>query len=240
VRTSTYPVGVCAATPRDSTAFEVREALAQPGCPVCRLAVRSVGRWLASVAYDQINDVDLRNELRAARGFCNVHAHRWLAEVHSVLGTAIVYEDVLKALLRELDADNSQRGGLWRAILGAPGPDSGDCPACRAQAEAEERFLHALLAVAASEPRALDDAEGVCLQHVRAALRQGGPGAERVLQLTRAAIERLLAELGEVIRKEDYRFRDEPRTPGERTAPARAIALAAGAEGLVSTTFRPR
>src|SRR3979409_961668 len=103
--------------PRDSTAFEVREALPQAGCPVCRLAVRSVGRWLASVAYDQVNDVDLRNELRAARGFCNVHAHRWLTEVRSVLGTAIVYEDLLKAGLRELDAENTPRGGLLRALL---------------------------------------------------------------------------------------------------------------------------
>jgi hypothetical protein len=229
---------MCSAAPRDSTAFEVREALGQPGCPVCRLAVRSVGRWLASMAYDQVNDVDLRNELRAARGFCNVHAHRWLAEVHSVLGTAIVYEDLLKASLRELDAENVQRGGLWRAILGGQGADVGNCPACRAQTEAEERFLTALLATVAAEPRALDGSEGVCLRHVRAALRRGGPGAEPVLQQTRSAIERLLAELAEVIRKEDYRFRHEPRTDGERTAPSRAIARAAGAEGLVDTPPR--
>jgi hypothetical protein len=223
------------AVPRDSTAFEVRAALGQPGCPVCRLAVRSVGRWLASVAYDQVNDIELRNELRAARGFCNVHAHRWLAEVHSVLGTAIVYEDLLKASLRELLAENVSRGGLWRAILGAQGADVGNCPACRAQTEAEERFLAALLATATADSRALEASEGVCLRHVRAALRSGGPGAERVLQHTRSAIERLLGELGEVIRKEDYRFRHESRTDAERTAPSRAVARAAGAEGLVDT-----
>jgi len=225
------------AAPRDSTAFEVREALGEAGCPVCKLAVRSVGRWLASGAYDQGNDVDLRNELRAARGFCNVHAHRWLADVHSVLGTAIVYEDLLKASLRELDAENAQRGGLWRAILGGQDADVANCPACRAQIEAEERFLNALLATAAADPRALEGSEGVCLRHVRAALRRGGPGAERVLEQTRSAIERLLAELGEVIRKEDYRFRHEPRTDGERTAPNRAVARAAGAAGLVDTAL---
>jgi hypothetical protein len=32
------------ATPRDTSAFDVREALVLSGCPVCRLAVRSVGR----------------------------------------------------------------------------------------------------------------------------------------------------------------------------------------------------
>jgi hypothetical protein len=230
---------MCSAAPRDSTAFEVREALAQAGCPVCRLAVRSVGRWLASVAYDQVNDVDLRSELRAARGFCNVHAHRWLVEVHSVLGTAIVYADLLTASLRELDADTGQRGGLWRAILGAQGADISNCPACRAQTEAEDRFLSALLATSAADPRALDGSEGVCLKHVRAAVRRGGPGAERILQQTRAAIERLLGELSEVIRKEDYRFRDEPRTDGERSAPSRAVARVAGAAGLVDTPLQP-
>ncbi len=222
--------------PRDSTSFEVRDALDQDGCPVCRLAVRSVGRWLASVAYDQINDIELRNTLRAARGFCNVHAHRWLREVHSVLGTAILYQDFLIAALRELDGENVQRGGRWRAILGAPVAEAGgDCPACGAQAEAEERYMSALLATAASEPEALAGSEGTCLRHTRAALRRGGPGAERVVQLTRTAISQLQAELAEVIRKEDYRFRHEARTEGERTATSRAVARVAGVDGLVDT-----
>src|ERR1700694_4411303 len=97
------------AAPRDSTAFEVREALDQAGCAVCRLAVRSVDRWLASVAYDQINDIDLRARLRAARGLCNAHAHRWQREVHSVLGTAILYQDLLTSALREVVPEAVQR-----------------------------------------------------------------------------------------------------------------------------------
>ena len=222
--------------PRDSTSFEVREALGQDGCPICRLAVRSVGRWLASVAYDQINDIELRNTLRAARGFCNVHAHRWLREVRGVLGTAILYQDFLGAALRELDGENVQRGPRWRAILGGPLPDvGGDCPACAAQTEAEERYLSALLATASAEPNALDGSEGTCLPHTRAAQRRGGPGAERLVQLTRSAVERLLADLAEVIRKEDYRFRHEPRTDAERSATTRAVARIAGADGLVET-----
>jgi hypothetical protein len=224
------------AAPRDSTAFEVREALGQAGCPVCTLAQRSVGRWLAAVAYEGVNDVQLRSELRAARGFCNVHAHRWLTAAHSVLGTAIVYEDLLKSALRELDAtDRTQRGARWRAILGAQAPDVAECPACRAQTEAEDRFLEALLATVAAEPGVLEATDGVCLRHVRAALRRGGPGAEHLAHQTRVAVKRLLGELAEVIRKEDYRFRHEPRTDAERTAPSRAVARIAGAEGLVDT-----
>lgn len=214
----------------------MREALEQTGCPVCRLAVRSVGRWLASVAYDQINDIELRNELRAARGFCNVHSHRWAREVRSVLGTAIVYQDLLKASLRDLTSfgDTAQRGPLMRAILGGPDAEDNnrDCPACRVQVEAEARYLTALIATVTADADVLQGTEGVCLRHARAAQRRGGAGADRIVQQTRSAIEHLLDELAEVIRKEDYRFRHEPRTEDERTAPGRAIARAAGAEGL--------
>jgi hypothetical protein len=222
------------AAPRDSTSFEVREALDQGGCPVCRLALRSVGRWLASVAYEQVNDIQLRDRLRAARGFCNVHAHRWLREVGSVLGTAIVYQDLLTAALRELDGESVQRGQRWRSILGQSADVEG-CPACAAQTEAEERYLAALLATVAAEPDVLGDSEGLCVKHTRAAQRRGGPGAEPIIKLTRSAVEQLLAELSEVIRKEDYRFRHEPRTDAERTATARAVARAASTEGLVDT-----
>src|SRR5947199_339729 len=88
---------------RDSAAFEIREALGHPGCAVCRLAVRSVGRLMKAIAYEQVNDIQVRADLRSARGFCNAHAHRWLREVPSPLGTAIVYRDILMASTRDLN-----------------------------------------------------------------------------------------------------------------------------------------
>src|SRR5215831_9739747 len=95
------------AAPRDATAFEVREAVREPGCLVCRLTLRSVARLLRSVAYEQVNDVHLRAQLRRRGGFCPTHAHQWLREAHSVLGTALIYRDVLHAALGELDGPGS-------------------------------------------------------------------------------------------------------------------------------------
>ncbi|MBV9583103.1 MAG: hypothetical protein JO057_31335 [Chloroflexi bacterium] len=276
-----------AAAPRDATAFEVREALSERGCAVCRLALRSVGRLLRSVAYEQVNDISLRSALRTRGGFCNAHAHAWLREAHSVLGTALIYKDVLEAALRELEAPtspNASRGGLLRALLGsggsassgsatggsaaggsatrgsaaggsaAGGPrfggwrlgrsafsgssdDGPPCPACRAQDEAEARYVEALLALLAADPAvgvAFDASDGLCRRHTQAALRSGHAAAAHIVRRTREALATLLEELDEVIRKEDYRFRHEPRTDGERTAPARAINWAAGADGLTS------
>jgi hypothetical protein len=123
--------------PRDTAVFEVREALGQPGCPVCRLAVRSVGRLLQSIAYEQVNDPGLRHQLRIERGFCNQHAYRWLREAHNILGTAIIYREVLVTALHALEGDaaaNGKRVGLLRAFRA---PEDGDdtrrglCPRAR-------------------------------------------------------------------------------------------------------------
>jgi hypothetical protein len=82
---------VTQSAPRDTAVFEVRDALAQPGCAVRRLALRSVRRFLQSVAYEQVNYPGLRADMRAALGFCNQHAYRWLREAHSPIFTAALY-----------------------------------------------------------------------------------------------------------------------------------------------------
>lgn len=236
--------------PRDATAFEVREALDGQGCPVCRLTLRAVDRFMAAIAYESVNDRPLRAELRATNGFCNPHAHRWLVVARSVLGTAVIYKDVLTSALRELVSQSRERGqwgGMLRGFFGqgeirsssSSSSSSGTgpaCPACRAQRDAERRYLEALLESLgdAATAAAFATADPPCLRHTRAALAlaRGGPRAELVLERTRAAVGELLTVLDEVIRKEDYRYRHEERLPAERVAPAQAVAWAAGAAGL--------
>jgi hypothetical protein len=181
-----------------------------------------VGRFIKSVAYEQVNDVALRAELRRSHGFCSQHAYQWLREARSVLGTALIYRDVLDASRHEFEGGRRSSGQR-----------AGRCPACAAQRDAEARYLTALVAVAAADEAVLEAAaDGVCRRHAVRAVRLGGVGAERVLERMRRYLEEVVRDLDEVIRKEDYRFRDQPRTQAERSAPARAIAWAAGVEGL--------
>jgi hypothetical protein len=223
--------------PRDSSSFEVREALAQGGCAVCRLALRSVSRLVKSIAYEQINDVEVRADLRSTHGFCTTHAHRWLREVHNPSGTAIVYRDVLLASARELEGSGPRRG-LLEALRGgskAGGVDQ-PCLACRTQRDAEERYVETLLALLGSDAAArtlLAASDGLCRLHVHTARRHGGRAVELIVEHALRRIERCVGELEEVIRKEDYRFRHEPRTDAERTAPEWAVTWAAGMDGLV-------
>lgn len=217
--------------PRDTTAYEVRDALVQSGCAVCNLTLRSVTRLLQAVAYEQVNDVDLRRTLREAGGFCNPHAHAWMREAHNVLGTALIYRDVLNAALRDIDAP---RTGRLRGLLGSASSTT-VCPACTAQTEAERRYLDGMIAVLGWDPGLLAGSDGLCRRHTLMAVRSGGEVGALIARRAREAVETLLIELEEVIRKEDYRFRHEPRTPGERTAGARAVSWAAGLDGLVDT-----
>jgi hypothetical protein len=223
--------------PRDSSSFEVREALAQGGCAVCRLALRSVSRLMKSIAYEQINDIEVRADLRSTHGFCTSHAHRWLREVRNPSGTAIVYRDVLLASARELDGSGSRRG-LLETLRGGSKTAAADqrCLACRTQRDAEERYVEALLSLLGSDEAAralLAGSDVLCRLHVRTARRHGGRAVELIVEHALRRIERCVGELEEVIRKEDYRFRHEPRTEAERRAPEWAVTWAAGMDGLV-------
>jgi hypothetical protein len=194
---------------------------------------------MKSIAYEQVNDVELRADLRSTHGFCTTHAHRWLRDVRNPLGTAIVYRDVLMASVRELDGGTARRG-LLGSLLGGAKAGSADsrCVACRTQRESEERYVETLLSLLASDEAArtlLDTSDGLCRRHAQTAQRHGGPAVELVVQHAVRRIERCIGELEEVIRKEDYRFRDEPRTEAERAAPEWAVTWAAGMDGLTES-----
>lgn len=219
-------------TAPEGASEEVQHALARSGCAVCHLTHRSVTRFLKALAYEQVNDIELRAELRAARGFCATHAQRWTHMSGNVLGTALIYTDAVTAALRELSEPPASSKGL--GALFTTRPREATCVACRAEADAQDRFIDALLDTLPDPAMsaALVRSDGLCLPHTRRAAERGGRRAEPLLARAREVAQHMLDELAEVIRKEDYRFKDEPRTEGERTVPRRAVAWAAGLDML--------
>ena len=104
-----------------------------------------------------------------------------------------------------------------------------DASSARAALAAERDVTHVFYAAYQDHPT------GICLPHLRAVLRGlSDPAPVAALVAAQAAIlARTSAALAEVIRKNDYRFRQEPRGD-EFQVPPRAVEQAAGS--LPNTT----
>ncbi|MDI7276912.1 MAG: DUF6062 family protein, partial [Anaerolineae bacterium] len=186
---------------KHTTFHEVLDALQQEGCPVCRLGLRAVSRHLDVLSYEGVNDPGARAELRRARGFCHAHAWQFARDVRDGLGTAIIYRDVLNALLpllwerrigslgklrrsaaqlSEVETGQAAGSNLGRRLL-----PQGECPACRTLRRSSQRYLETLLLhLADAEVRRRYRASGgLCRQHLALALPRLQPGVDLDLLL---------------------------------------------------------
>lgn len=156
-----------------------------------------------------VNDPRCRETLRKARGFCSGHA-ALLAELGDALAVAILYGDL---------ADQTRMrwmAGVGRPRFGKPrlnGSTRVPCPACGYAEEAERRYTRALADNLGVEAvwQALVADDGLCVAHAEQTMALAKPehaASFRDLQAGKLAV--LQAELEEIVRKNDYRFRGEP------------------------------
>ena len=88
---------------RTMSYYDLRDALAQTGCPVCRLTARDAEHYLDGLLWESVNDPDVRDKIRQARGFC--HEHAWqLSRAGGSLGVAILMHDVLRSVLKAMES----------------------------------------------------------------------------------------------------------------------------------------
>jgi len=201
-------------TRKDRLYSDLLEACAKPGCPLCRVSLAFVRRYLDNTMYERVNDCGVRAALRDARGYCNTHA--WmLTEGHGVvLGTAIIQHDVLNTVLEAIDATPLGQGTRLHAqdILRRLRPTA-ECPACAHQRTMEDIAIQTLLKYLddARLAAALDETSGLCLLHFSRTLElvEDAAQLQRLLRFQRQALEKLRDELAELIRKHDYRFINE-------------------------------
>ena len=229
--------------------YDLRDALAQPDCAVCRLTVKAANEYLESLLWESVNDPGVRHNIRQARGFCHEHAWR-LAQHRASLGATIIANDVLRNLLRAMEdaqfqtlpmlslrrtqeaLDPKQPAAATAEVVARLSPEQ-PCPVCGEAETMEKIYLSTLIENLLGEGGLLTDfqsSDGLCLPHLRQALTQvrDKPVFEALLKAQRAAWERLADQLSEIIRKADYRFQNE--SPGEeRGASLRAIAALSGA-----------
>jgi len=238
--------------PRDKLGYELFLALRRPGCPICGMTAQAVTRHLESTSYENATDVEVRAGLRAAQGWCADHAQQWLAQ-RDALGTALIYKDVLDNVRRALlaaaarpapEAESDALLTRLRGLMGGGGgarpgarlaaalePQAG-CPACAVARETQRVVIGTFagaLASGAFLAAYRQHPTGVCLPHLRAVLATIPDSAliGALVEAHAALLARISTDLGEVIRKHDYRFRDEARG-AEFEAVVQAVEHAAG------------
>ena len=231
--------------------FDVIDACAEPGCPLCRMSQKVVERHLAGIIYDSVNDPEIRLTLRQSYGYC--HTHAWLLpgiESSSPLGIAFIYRDLLNTVTKDLDNGRFQKRSRlslksMKQKLDRKQPASNTenmvkqvqpskpCPACVEQIEMDRLAVLAMTeALDESNENmitALAESDGICLPHLRQSLELCHSEISFTTLVTQAK-EKFLAlqsELDEFIRKHDYRFQKE-KIGAEKDSWRRAIATMVG------------
>ena len=235
--------------------FRLLEACAAPGCPVCECVVAESRSYLHALLYEQVTDPDTRRAVRASWGFCNWHAWMLLEIEHSIFGSAIIYEDLMRLALKRTErlADHAERprrgwlstliGSLRRSSAAHRYRDRAACPVCTAAADTERRYLDTLVRFVGDGDlcAAYTRSDGLCVPHLFAALEGNGqrPGAARLVAETCDKWRRLGRDLSSFVAKHDYRNR-EPYTGAEATSYSRAFATLAGARGVFGNDLHAR
>lgn len=228
---------------------DLRDALAQPGCAICRLRDGAADDFVKSTLWESVNDPATRDKLRRAQGFCQKHA--WsMVRYGSSLGAAIITRDLIEeavkalagapyqrlptlSLRRAREALNRSEPALSTAELVSRLEPQAPCPACLWAAHMEELYVKDLLHNLLGEEgllEALGVSDGLCLPHLRQALAlvRNESTFRALVEAQSTVWNRLVGELSEFIRKNDHRFLHEEMLVPERDAWLRAIAAVVG------------
>jgi hypothetical protein len=209
------------------------DAFGLAGCPICRYATRSAGRFVEGMLDESVNDRGFRAELDAARGFCRRHTREVLLanRRHSggSLAAAILFAAIARIRKRELDGISSERGRS-RSQRITQARHAPACPVC-AQAASAETTAAARLIELAREPAwaGAMGAAAFCVDHLMILMSRGGTSLEwRAVEAAQTArIERLRERL-DGFAHHSSQDRRHLMTEEERTSADEAATLLGG------------
>ena len=225
-----------AKAPKPYSHYELLEACALTGCPVCRVGAQTVQRYLKSSFYEYVNDLDMRAKLVKSLGFCGEHVQLLLnAKIADTLGASIIYEHLVKVVLREFPKDSaaskqkelSKRIGKFVSVS----EGLGKCLACN-QRDETINYTVRQMSTALNDARlqeALEKSDGLCMKHLSQLLElvQKPEEADFLLNLTRTKLEARQHEMSEVIRKNDHHAHPEGITQDEGIAWRKSMSMLA-------------
>jgi hypothetical protein len=136
--------------------FELRDACAEPGCPLCRIVSRRAVQYIDNTLFEHVSDRSFRKSYRLAGGFCAFHS-RGLESFRDGLAVAILGRDILEDRLNAF-----KKRKPWRQVE--------RCPVCVEQENIETEYLGFLLQSSNDENgREVRDyftaSDGLCVPH---------------------------------------------------------------------------
>jgi hypothetical protein len=236
-------------------AIELKQALQESGCPICRLRSTAESRYIRSLLRESINDSITRGHIISSLGYCPEHV--WQtglleAEHYGVpLGNVIVYNHLadvvqtrLKVYARRVQTWRQSAWKRWMSWLlprrfSFPKPEELQpktrCRVCQNGEQSERANLHWLME-GLSEKQNYHDlyaaSDGICLPHLRLALEMAdsrhAAAAEFLAESTIRRLSILRHNLVEFERKNTWDYRDEEQSKDERDAWLRALAFFGG------------
>ncbi len=218
--------------------FWFRDAMEEPGCPVCRRVIGGSERFLDSLLYESVTDPFVRARIRESRGFCNWHAWMLPKVFSPQSGIAAIHEDILAHEIEALRHLTRPRYGMgwWDRLQGLFARDRRrrdvQCAACAISADSDERHSLDIFIESLAEPefyQAFTESFGLCLPHLHMleARHPDHPHLPTLRRIELAKLEALRAELLEFVRRQDYHFNREPMGP-ERDSWLRSIEMLVG------------
>jgi Family of unknown function (DUF6062) len=213
-------------------------ACTQEGCPICRQVNESTRHFLDAWKYELFTDAGLREELSRSQGFCSLHTQK-LVQMGASLQLAQAYHDIISDTIEQLQANTSftarPAGGLLRRFFEA-GQEKIRCPACLQKERAEGHSIDTLRKALLDDEfyAAFQASDGLCLPHFHLACtgkaaQLSGTWLSLLSQAQLRCLQRLNGQLEELVRKHDYRFKDEERGP-EMLSWKKAAGIVAGEE----------
>jgi hypothetical protein len=204
--------------------FDLIDSFKIPGCPLCNRIKGLSWKFLDNLFYERVTDVWTRVKLRKAKGFCNWHAWMSTEIPNSNSGIAMIYKDLLDAEITPLSKWAKARDTLHkRRRLKLPKKDQSVflpswtnkalCPICESIREHERIETGTLLDFIDEETfsQEFEKSSGICIKHLIYIMQNFGehPNLLFLVEKQIKKYQSLSEELGEFIRKLDYRFSKE-------------------------------
>ncbi|WP_456395099.1 DUF6062 family protein [Thermococcus sp.] len=92
----------------DLIGIYLKEALENPGCPVCNILQKYEKSEITTILYEHVNNPSVRDQFKESLGLCTYHAWKLKEVAYSdpllgALGVAVIYDHMLSVYIESLE-----------------------------------------------------------------------------------------------------------------------------------------